>query len=115
MYSEVTPYNWHMHGHLAEDGNIREYVPTAVGSVHSSCDASPDALYTGGRAPSLWLPGPIKLADNVDEVVQHQGRIQGGPRGPGPPPLTTKNEAPAPKLRPQNGSFRPVTIWGPPP
>ena len=44
-----------------------------------------------------------------------QGRIQGGgPGGPGPP-LTTKNEAPAPKLRPQNGSFRPVTIWGPPP
>ena len=38
----------------------------------------------------------------------------GGPGGPGPP-LTTKNEAPAPKLRPQNGSFRPVTIWGPPP
>ena len=26
-----------------------------------------------------------------------QGRIQGGPGGPGPPP-TTKNEAPAPKF-----------------
>ena len=27
----------------------------------------------------------------------YQGRIQGGPGGPGPP-LTTKNEAPAPKF-----------------
>ena len=29
-------------------------------------------------------------------AVKHQGRIQGGPGGPGP--LTTKNEAPAPKF-----------------
>ena len=42
----------------------------------------------------------------------------GGPGGPGPPPLTTKNEAPAPKFyktEAPDGSFRPVTIWGPPP
>ena len=49
--------------------------------------------------------------------IKLQGWIQGGPGGPGPP-LTTKNEAPhqnSTKLRPQNGSFRPVTIWAPPP
>ena len=47
-----------------------------------------------------------KLGTNDNNGRQHlpgffvktsQGRIQGGPRGPGPP-LTTKNEAPAPKF-----------------
>ena len=41
-----------------------------------------------------------------------------GPRGPGPPPRPPKmrpQHQNSTKLRPQNGSFRPVTIWAPPP
>ena len=42
------------------------------------------------------------VADKICHIRQgmlhlNQGRIQGGPGGPGPP-LTTKNEAPAPKF-----------------
>ena len=45
-----------------------------------------------------------------------QGRIQGGPGGLGPPwpPKMRPQHQNSTKLRPQNGSFRPVMIWGPP-
>ena len=45
-----------------------------------------------------------------------QGQIQGGPRGPGPPrpPKMRPQHQNSTKLRPQNGSFRLVTIWAPP-
>ena len=47
-----------------------------------------------------------------------QGRIQGGAPGarapPWPPKMRPQHQN-STKLRPQNGSFRPVTIWGPPP
>ena len=32
------------------------------------------------------------------QVIKYRGGSRGGPRGPGPPPLITKNEAPAPKF-----------------
>ena len=46
---------------------------------------------------NLVLPLPTVL-DWMRPIKPEQGRIQGVPRGPGPPPLTTKNEAPAPKF-----------------
>ena len=51
----------------------------------------------------------------------HRGGSRGGsrgePRGPSPPPWPPKmrpQHQNSTKLRPQNGSFRPVTIWAPP-
>ena len=59
----------------------------------------------------------VRTKDNrIIAYTEIRGRSRGAP-GPGPP-LTTKNEAPAPKFyktEAQNGSFRPVTIWVPPP
>ena len=45
------------------------------------------------------------------------GADPGGAWGPGPPrsPKMRPQHQNSTKLRPQNGSFRPVTIWGPPP
>ena len=64
----------------------------------------------------------VTISDSYGEsltlhLVGHQGWIQGGVRGPGPPrpPKMKPQHQNSTKLRPQNGSFRPVTIWGPPP
>ena len=56
------------------------------------------------------------LLENITSnfyMCVHTGADPGGAQAPRPPKMRPQHQN-STKLRPQNGSFRPVTIWGPP-
>ena len=58
------------------------------------------------------LSGFFKIIFNK-EMSFSRGGSRGGPGPPRPPKMRPQHQN-STKLRPQNGSFRPVTIWAPP-
>ena len=67
----------------------------------------------GGAKSNNYSETMVEMHAINSEVA---GADPGGPRGPGPPrpPKMRPQHQNSTKLRPQNGSFRPVTTWAPP-
>ena len=70
----------------------RQYHAFEIGQIVYMYQARGSMVQTGSRKIACFFVGSLVIY----KAVGPQGWIQGGPRGPGPP-LTTKNEAPAPK------------------